>query len=76
MIKLFWWNRGPRYGNFGDEFSSTLIRHLSSRMVDHAPLESANAVASGSLLEHGFADGLAWSGSHEKGSGSNGTVGM
>lgn len=61
MIKLHWWNRGPRAGNFGDELSRWLVERLSGQSVEWAPVLQADLIAIGSLLEPHFVARGSWS---------------
>jgi hypothetical protein len=61
MIRLYWWRGAPRWGNFGDELSRVLVERLSGQRVAWTPLERADMVAIGSVLEdHLLASGR-WS---------------
>src|SRR6476620_5703181 len=51
MIRMFWWRGGPRFGNFGDELSRTIVEHFAGAAVTWSDLTEANLVAIGSLLE-------------------------
>jgi pyruvyltransferase len=59
-LKLYWWQKGPRFGNFGDELSRWLVERLSGRRVIYAALRDAELVAIGSLLEPHHASRSAW----------------
>jgi pyruvyltransferase len=47
-IKMYWWNETP---NFGDALNPYLVEKLSGQKVVWSPLESANIVGAGSLLQ-------------------------
>lgn len=47
-IKMYWWNDQP---NFGDALNPYLVEKLSNRKVEWSPLESADIVGAGSLLQ-------------------------
>lgn len=47
-IKMYWWNEKP---NFGDAFNPYLVEKLSGQKVTWSPLESADIVGAGSLLQ-------------------------
>jgi hypothetical protein len=57
---MFWWNGGPRFGNFGDQLSPLLCERLSGKKAVHRPIPEAGLVGIGSLLEDRWANG-AWS---------------
>lgn len=61
VVKLFWWQRGPKFGNFGDELSPWIVERLSGQQVIHSSLERAELVAIGSLLEPHLVPKAAWS---------------
>ncbi len=48
QIKMYWWNETP---NFGDGLNPYLVEKLSGQKVVWSPLESANIVGAGSLLQ-------------------------
>lgn len=45
---MYWWNEQP---NFGDALNSYLVEKLSGKKVEWSPLESADIVGAGSLLQ-------------------------
>ncbi|MDM7831748.1 polysaccharide pyruvyl transferase family protein [Cellulomonas edaphi] len=51
-IRLWWWRwRHPYDLNFGDEVSAPLLERLTGRRVVWTPLERADVVAAGSVLQ-------------------------
>ncbi len=52
-IQLYWWQHqhDPGIRNFGDQLSPLIVEMVSGRSVEHAPLESCEMVAIGSLIE-------------------------
>ncbi|GAA1710387.1 polysaccharide pyruvyl transferase family protein [Isoptericola hypogeus] len=51
-IRLWWWRwRFPADLNFGDELTAPLLERLSGRPVAWTPLESAEVVGAGSVLQ-------------------------
>jgi pyruvyltransferase len=61
VLKVFWWQRGPQFGNFGDELSRALVEKLSGCRVVWSSLAEADLVAIGSLLEPHLARPVEWS---------------
>ncbi|MHC2066848.1 polysaccharide pyruvyl transferase family protein [Bremerella sp. T1] len=53
-LRVYWWNQGPRAGNFGDELGPALIRILARSRVEWAPPEMADIISIGSVLEPWF----------------------
>ncbi|MEN5075079.1 polysaccharide pyruvyl transferase family protein [Isoptericola cucumis] len=51
-VKLWWWRwRFPAELNFGDEVTAPLLERLTGRPVTWTPLESADVVGAGSVLQ-------------------------
>jgi len=49
-IKMHWW-RGPEGSNFGDELSPVIVRAVSGRPVERAPIPHADMLGIGSILQ-------------------------
>ena len=51
MIRSYWWNEAVGAGNFGDMLTPHLCRWLMGQSIEWVPIERADLIAVGSLLE-------------------------
>lgn len=49
-FKLYWWRRGERWTNLGDEVSPLILGHVTGRDIEHAGLEECDGIAIGSVF--------------------------
>lgn len=49
-FKLYWWRRGGRWTNLGDEVSPLILGHVTGREIEHAGLETCDGIAIGSVF--------------------------
>ncbi|QDU26227.1 Polysaccharide pyruvyl transferase [Anatilimnocola aggregata] len=54
MIKMYWWQGGGGTGNFGDKLAPALVQALTGKQVTYSPIDKADIVAIGSVLEPWF----------------------
>ena len=49
-FNLYWWRRGGRWTNLGDEVSPLILGHVTGREIEHAGLETCDGIAIGSVF--------------------------